>query len=255
MFFAICHIIKVIMSYPCQTCNKHYTKKSSLDKHNILCQFLHTKKVVQEEPAELPSYKQLWNIVQELGIKYTAVESRLEEVQKWTQQQKRKIHVEQWLNTNIKPIQGFESWTKELSIDHEDLERLLSRTTMVNVILEIFKHNISQEEKMTYPLVCFDQKVNLFYIYKESTSIWEKYESEEFIVLVKQLHKRLMIELNQWKKAHEEELHANELLLEQYNKAFSKLTSIQFLQASTKIRSGLYAILKTDLKTQIEYVF
>jgi hypothetical protein len=64
-----------------------------------------------------------------------------------------------------------------------------------------------------------------------------------------------MIELNQWKKGHEEELQTNELLLEQYNKAFSKLTSIQFLQASTKIRSGLYAILKTDLKTQIEYVF
>jgi hypothetical protein len=59
----------------------------------------------------------------------------------------------------------------------------------------------------------------------------------------------------QWKKKNEVELQTDEVLREKYDKALSKLTGIQFLQASAKIRAGVYTLLKTDLKTQIEYIF
>lgn len=243
------------MQNKCTICSKLYKKKSTLIRHGVLCGFLHSKKDPDESQEELPTYKELWQIVRELGVKYTLVESRLESVQRSNQQQKKKVDVAQWLNNNINPLKKFESWSQEIQIDEQDIERLLTSYSITNALIEVFKHNLTPELKMTYPLVCFEQKVNHFYIYKESASSWEKYESEEFISLVKQIHKKFLVGFMHWKKRNEAELQTDEALREQYDKALSKLTGIQFLQASAKIRAGVYSLLKTDLKTQIEYIF
>jgi hypothetical protein len=243
------------MQNKCTLCSRLYKKKSTLVRHGILCGFLHSKQDPDESQEELPTYKELWQIVRELGVKYVSVESRLESVQRSNQQQKKKVDVAQWLNNNITPLKPFTTWTQEIQIDESDITRILSSFSITNALIEVFKHNLTPELKMTYPLVCFEQKVNHFYIYKETATGWEKYESEEFIGLVKQIHKKFLVELMQWKKRNELELQTDEALREKYDKALSKLTGIQFLQASAKIRAGVYTLLKTDLKTQIEYIF
>jgi hypothetical protein len=67
----------------CILCNKEYTRKSSLEKHKILCEYK-TKskrehKIEEEELGDVPTHFQLVKIVQELTLKYVKMEEKLEE--------------------------------------------------------------------------------------------------------------------------------------------------------------------------------
>ena len=93
----------------CENCNKEYTRKYSLDKHKILCDFkIRTKRQDQidnEELGDTPTHYQLVKIVQELTLKMTKMEEKMEQMQKWVDKTKKKINVLEWLNwTNIKIV-------------------------------------------------------------------------------------------------------------------------------------------------------
>lgn len=82
-------------SYCCNICNKKYTRKVSLDKHKILCEFkLKTKneiKVETEEAADIPNHLQLVKIVQELSLKLYKMEEKMEEMQQWVDKKEKTI--------------------------------------------------------------------------------------------------------------------------------------------------------------------
>lgn len=251
----------------CSLCSKEYTRKTSLDRHIILCKILHSSKREQqceaEEASDLPTYKQLFKMVQELGIKYATLENKMEEIQKWTQQQKKKIDINQWINTHLIPEQLFDDWTKSIILSDEDIDLLLSDMPLQKVITSILHNNlvvnstsIITNKKIIFPIICFEQKAHLFYIYKKD--IWIKHSPEDFVLLVKRIHSKLFSGLTQWKKRNEDKIRDDEIWSNLYEKVLSKLTSINFSQDSTiltKIRTGLYHLIKLDLKTQIEYEF
>jgi hypothetical protein len=86
-----------ITGYCCNLCKKSYTRKSSLDKHKLLCDYK-TKsklehKVEDEELGDTPTYEQLVKIVQELAFKYVKLEEKIEQMQVWVSQKKQKIKV------------------------------------------------------------------------------------------------------------------------------------------------------------------
>jgi hypothetical protein len=68
--------------YCCQVCKKTYTRKTSLDKHKILCDFKTKTKlehqVEEEELGDVPTHEQLVKIVQELTFKYIKLEEKME---------------------------------------------------------------------------------------------------------------------------------------------------------------------------------
>ena len=72
--------------YCCSVCKKNYTRKSSLDKHKILCDFKAKSKqehqVDEEELGDTPTHEQLVKIVQELTFKYVKLEEKMEHLQK-----------------------------------------------------------------------------------------------------------------------------------------------------------------------------
>jgi hypothetical protein len=61
----------------CPHCDKKYTRKSSYTRHVILCEVLHQtkreKKCAEEETTDIPTTRQLYNIIQELAIKYRTI--------------------------------------------------------------------------------------------------------------------------------------------------------------------------------------
>ena len=67
--------------YCCQVCKKTYTRKTSLDKHKILCDFKTKTKlehqVEEEELGDVPTHEQLVKIVQELTFKYVKLEEKM----------------------------------------------------------------------------------------------------------------------------------------------------------------------------------
>ena len=76
--------------HSCKYCGKQYTRKTSHNRHEILCEIFYKKNTEtpreqiceEEETTNIPSVKQLYGIIQELAVKYQDMEKKLIEMQK-----------------------------------------------------------------------------------------------------------------------------------------------------------------------------
>lgn len=246
--------------YTCALCQKQYTRKISLDKHKILCEFkLKTKtehKIEEEEIGDTPNHEQLVKIVYELAFKYAQMEEKLENMQKWVDRKKKKINVIEWLNKNIKPTVGFLEWISTfINIKTAHFEYLMENN-LFQTIQFAFEYNLTKEDDdFIYPIKCFSQKNNVFYIYDNDT--WKQMEITEMAKFLKKIQNKFLEELTIWKKENQDKMDDSDKLSESFNKAIIKLMNISFTQDATmsRIKSGLYNYLKVDLKAFIEYDF
>jgi hypothetical protein len=248
------------IKYGCETCGKKYLRKSSLEKHIILCEFLsktkREKDILKEEENDLPSYLQLTYIVQELSLKYSKLEKQMEDMQKWIEKKKKKINVISWLNSNVEPPQTFTDWINELILKEEHFEFLMENNIIQTIHL-ILEENLTSNK--IYPIKSFSQKINVFYICESNKSrcIWKQMIFEDFAKLLKNIQNKLLILLSQWRITNKEQIDNNDSISILYNKTIIKLMNISFTQDATsgKIKSNLYNYLKTDVKNMIEYEF
>ena len=70
----------------CVHCGKSYVKRSSLDKHIIICDLLQKSKKyknAEEDEEPLPSQRKMFQMLIELGQKYNNLEEKVEEMSKW----------------------------------------------------------------------------------------------------------------------------------------------------------------------------
>ena len=250
--------------YTCNICNKQYLRKLSLDKHKILCEYKIKSKIEHqvefEEIGDTPNHAQLVKIVQELTFKYTKMEEKLEQMQKWVDKKKKKLNIVNWLNTNIIPTVGFLEWINStLNILPEHFERLMEHN-LLKIIQEIFEYNLSKTDSFIYPIKCFNEKQHMFYICEkkeDGSPEWKQMMITDMALFLKKIQNKMIKELSKWKLANQSKIDDNDKISELFNKAVIKLMNISFSQDSTmsKIRNGLFNYLKTDLKGMIEYEF
>ena len=251
--------------YSCALCKKGYTRKGSLDKHIVLCEFKSKSKlelqVAVEEASDKPTYDQLVQIVQELSIKYVKMEEKMTEMQHYIDRKKKKVDVISWLNMHVKPTTGFLEWVNAVvTVESSHFLHLLRpETTIFECLFEVFEYNIDKRDFIC-PLTCFAQKNGVFYICEpladqelgasvSSICSWKELQLEDFVLLLKQVQKKLIGELSDWRKGNQKLFYDNDRIADQFNKAVIKLMNITFTQDATmsKIKNSLYHYLKTDL--------
>lgn len=244
----------------CLFCGKSYTRKLSCDRHVILCEVLYKTKTKREkicdkeETTDIPTTKQLYNIIQELAVKYSKMETKMEEMQKWVDKKKKKINVIEWLNANIIPQMTFTEWTKSFIINEEHIQILIEQNMIATVAL-IFDKNLQNLQIVPYPIQCFVQKPNLFYIYEEDRK-WVQYTATDFIILFRKIHSKILSALIDWYNKNLVKINNSDKMSEVYNKTLIKLMSANFtIEYTSKIRINLYNYLKKDMKTIMEYEF
>ena len=259
----------------CDFCGKKNTRKSTHVKHVILCEVLHSTKrervCEEEESSDIPSRRQLYEIIQEMAMKYSIMEKKMEEMQKWVDKKKKKINIIEWLNVN-KSLEindnSYKDWVSRLIITEEHVRTLMEQN-IVETIIKIFRDNLNcerekeKENKYKNPIICFTQKANIFYICDENISnsnniTWKKQSNEEYILLIQKIHSLIWRELIEWKKLNKENIENNDKIADLYNKTIIKLAGLNFeydSAALTKIKTQLYIYLKLDVKQFIEYEF
>ena len=140
---------------------------------------------------------------------------------------------------------------------------------MIHTILHIFEYNLpsssssSSSSSNKYPIVCFSQKQNLFYINKTesvSETNWCPLNLEDMTRILKKIQNHLINELMKWKDHHiasQEKQIDTEKVHDIFNKTIIKLMDISFQQDASlsKLKTLLYNYLKVDLKNLIEYEF
>lgn len=243
--------------YKCLICKKEYSRKSSIDKHRLLCDFKSKSKVEiiieEEESSDKPTYDQLVKIVQELAIKQIKMEAKMEEMQQYIARKKQKLDVITHLNQNVNASIGFLEWlTSTIQVTADHFVYL-----MENTIFQTFQHILEQnlanpaDASFVYPIKCFKDKANIFYICEkgeENESIWRPAETTEITQLLKKIQNLLLGELAKWKQANKQNIADNDRLSDQFNKAVIKLMNISFTADGqvnvNRIKAGLYNFLK-----------
>jgi hypothetical protein len=246
----------------CNICNKHYTKKTSLDKHKILCDFkIKTKRERQieaEEQEDMPSYYQLIKIVQELTLKLIKTEEKMDKMTKLVNNKKRKLNIILWLNTNIVPTIGFLEWVHtSLIVNSTHFENLMENT-IFHTIQQIFEDNFKTD--FIYPITCFLQQTGVFYICEKKVNgspEWKKLILDDMILILSTIQKNMIKELTKWKVTNQHKFDDDAKLSILFNKSVIKLMNIKFSQNNnlSRIKNGLYNYLKKDLKSVMEYEF
>ena len=244
--------------YSCPTCKKQYTRKGSLEKHKVLCEFKSKSKldlqVEVEEATDKPTYDQLVKIVQELSIKYDKMGEKVLEMQQYIDRKKKKVDVIAWLNSNVRPTTGFLEWVNMVvTVDPSHFLYLMKpETNIFETIHEVFAYNFLKRDFIC-PFTCFAQKNGIFYICEPladgSSFSWKELVLADFVMLLKRVQKKLLGELSEWRKANQKLFYENDRVSDQFNKAVIKLMNITFVQDAnmSRIRNGLFHYLKKDL--------
>lgn len=261
--------INIVNKYCCSVCKKSYTRKSSLDKHKILCDFKSKSKqehqLDEEELGDTPTHEQLVKIVQELTFKYVKLEEKMEHLQKWVNQKKQKIKVIDWLNEHVVSTIGFKEWMSVIQVlpDHA---LSLFENNIFQAFQLIIEYNFTQNLKETnndfvYPIKCFSQKTNIFYVCEKTPDnkcVWEQVSTDVVLVFLRKIQNKIIGELTKWKLENKAQIDSNDKMSDQFNKAVIKLMSVNFTTqdvGASRLRNSLYTFLKTDLKNLIEYEF
>ncbi len=250
----------------CIYCGKAYKNRINLDKHTNLCELIYKstkrrKELIIEEDDDIPSQKKLYHILLELGQKYSRLEEKVDEMNKFIVKRKKKINVLEWLNTNITPETIFERLTDKIIVTEEDIDCLI-KNSVYDTFNEIFSKTLYllKDNEISCPLFAFIQKTNVLYIYDKNICDkpeWCELSREKLVKFLNILHNKILKELFNWKQKRSKEINKDDNLAIQYDKTMVKLMNIDFKQDATigKIRSSIYQHMKTDMKALLEYEF
>ena len=249
-------------SHCCSYCGKSYTRKSSYDRHFLMCDNAYKSKRLKKceaeesDPQRIPSISVLYNIIQELLIKQEKMEKKIEEQQKWIDRKKKKLNIVEWLNTNIIPKYIYRDFVKSIIVTEEDIN-CLTDCNFVLCVFNIIKKNLKTPKEN--PIICFSEKASVFYIYEVDTdaSKWKKMTTDDLVYMLKIVHSKLLHALCSWRDNNAEKMTNSDKMAELYNRTVIKLMGSDFNQESllTKIRAPLYNHLKENLLNTVEYEY
>ena len=119
-----------VSNYSCPWCPKTYQRKIYYNRHVLCCALLQSQKQAEiekekEEREDIPTIKELYGMVQELGMKYADMMEKMETMVRYINYQKRalqKIPLLKILNKTRIPSVSWILWFKNLSFKDNYLD-------------------------------------------------------------------------------------------------------------------------------------
>ena len=272
----------------CVYCGMSYIKRVNLDKHLVICELLQKTKTKTsinpiidslyndvEEP--IPTQRKMFQMLIELGERYSRLEEKVDELNKWVVKKKKKINILGWLNANRKPSIVFETIIDKIVVTEDDIKKLLDHS-FYDIVNDIFSRTIYNVDEYENTMFAFVQKQNVFYIYdntnannatntnnvtntnnttnaNNTTNGWTELTKERLIKFLNKVHIKVIKAFSDWKMRQKNEMKTNEKLAELCNKILIKIMSIDFKHDSIyiKLRNAMYSKMKTNIKELIEF--
>ena len=223
----------------CRYCGKNYMKKTNLEKHIVMCEFLRQKCVTKPtDVEEIPSLEKIYKLLLELGNKYNKLEEKLDELDKLVVKKKIKINVVDWLNHHKQPTIPFKVLIEKIVIEKDDIQHLF-KYSFADTLDTIFSRSIYEEDKM-YPMVTFK---NVFYIYESDVKGWNECDKSVLCGFLNKVHLKIHRMFILWKKENAAWLTEDEQMSVLTDRTAIKLMNVDFGQDSTlsKIKTNMCA--------------
>jgi hypothetical protein len=245
----------------CVYCGKMYKTRKSLDNHVIVCEIMYKTKrgKIVIEDDEIPSQKIMYQMILELTNKCIKLEEKVDEFNKWIIKKKRKINILDWLNSNRKPSYEFEKIIENIDVNESEIDFLFNNS-FNDTLNEIFLRNfqVLNENQIIMPIFCISQKQSI-YVYskngerEDNELSWKELSREKFVWFLNQMFTKIYKAFIKWGQKYKKNKDDSSCIL--YDKTMAKIMNIDFKLDTTqnKLKSIIYAILKTDFKALMEY--
>jgi hypothetical protein len=237
--------------YSCR-CGKEYKSKTWFQNHRALCELLHDSKKDEDDIYDdLPSKIEMWNCMKVILKKYETLENKIQDHEKYIKKLKRKISIIDWLRDNCKPEIEYNNWISNINVGLDDLE-IMFNSGFIDSIHRLFMKYLPLCDKL--PIKCFDQKMYVFFVYRNYT--WEHLDFEDYEKLVHNISGKFIKTFKIWKDQNKKLIDNdknNELVQKRYFEVmggrYDDETNIK------KLNSKLYKYLKVNLRNIVTYEF
>lgn len=250
--------------YTCKHCYKEYKRKSSFDRHILVCELIKRKKLTNDNDDDIPSNKKLYEIILELAKKNDELEQKVNKltskIEKWIDVKKKKINILEWLNHNIMPTATYEELTSKMlsSIDRRQLEKIFEYGHIKGyskILYSLFENNGE-----SYPVKAFEQNNNCLYIFdlniETNKNEWFILSNEKFNKFINNVSKLIMKEYIAWKDENKHRLMNDDFAVECNTNLLKVLGGQMSIQeVNQQLKLNLYKHLKTNIKNIIEFDF
>jgi len=240
------------MPYNCQFCGKDYLRKGFYARHELCCSLKNMKETDDEEFSQ----QELSTIIKQLVVKIHALEKEVQTVKKWTDKEKKKCNVIDWLNESHVPVQSFTSWTSGLSLGQKHLELVFEHGFIegVSYAIQDLLPLTDLTETRAIPIRAFEQKQGRLYVYQEGG--WRVLDNAGLDEFIDKLQLKLIELLKAWHETHKTLIHdddANDIFFTNNIKVMGGKKSR--LVTHSQIKNHLYAYLSYNLSCITEYEF
>ena len=251
----------------CEFCGKSYKTVINLNKHIILCEVINRNnpkikpKTNSNSNTNTPSQEDMYKIIEMLTLKYTKLEEKMDQLQKWVDKKKKKINIIDWLNENekIKSTSDFDCINDKLNITQKSID-LLFINNFYDTVREILTNYYNQKQENQnqenqIPLFAFNQKANLIYVYHQCS--WKELSKDQLVDFLDKIQIKITKCLKEWKKINEDKVRNDNKYSEIYSKTLIKIMDIKFNNETiiSRYKSLLYNKIKVDMKNLIEYEY
>lgn len=242
----------------CIYCGKSYKTKLVLDKHLVLCEVSNKLKSQpnNEDETIIPSQKQMYQIIIELALKCSRLESKVNELTRHISKKINKINIIDYLNNNssIKPTILFDNINEIITVEQSDIEYLF-HNSFIETLNTILLRSISQQ----VPIITFVEKPNIIYIYtndvtkNDNNPSWIIAPREKITRFLNTMQLKISKSLSEWRKKNAQILNENDGQSILYDKTFSKLIGIEFKIDGTynKFYNNIYHKIKKELNVGV----
>jgi hypothetical protein len=207
-----------------------------------------------EEQADTPTMRVLYEIILEMNAKMVKMEARLDEYAKWVETRKRKLNIVDWLNDNYNAYpNSYIGWFNSIKVSRLHLEMMFEMDYVPGVVA-ILEMLLPAENRETLPIKCFDQKDNIIFIFHEDK--WQIMPVELFDTLIMSLSKKLISEFIVWQNEHFEQMESDDfaaIYAKNLKRVMGGNTGIELL--GLRVKKELFKYLKVNLKNVMQCDF
>lgn len=246
--------------YTCTNCHRGYQRKNYYNRHVALCEIMSKsvkeRQLENEEHADTPTVRALYEVIMELTTKMSKMEKQLQELAKWTDAKKRKINIVDWLNENPmaseeKP-KPWEEFLTGLTVERRHLEQLF-QTDYPSAFAQVLQDHLPLHNDTT-TIKAFEQKNNMLFVY--SNNLWLLMSEQLLKNLVYTVDKKLLAEFVRWQQENTVNMEQDEFAVK-YALNVKKIMggSLSREQIHSRVKIDLYKYLKVNIKSVTEYEF
>lgn len=233
----------------CPICNKVYIRDAAYQRHLTMCKFIPQTAAAKNETENMPTYAEMWSLLQQFTIKCAAMEQKILVLETIVNTKKKKVGVFEWLNTNIIPPMNYLDWVKTIKVKPSQLLYLFDNNIVDTVVIII---NTAITATPVVPMYAFG-KTQTFYVLG-ATNSWVLADVLVFTQLFKHVEMELWKLLNKWKMENSVQIYEIDAVSNKYQKTISKLTDISYTPNDTynKMKTKIYNSIKMGIKSIIE---